>query len=494
MLESREKRKASGDDANGSGEMAMTVGRYLKTEREAQGQDLPQVAEMLRIHRSYLQAIEEGEIEQLPGPTYAVGFVRTYAEHLGLDGNKVAERFKEEGKVPKQRAQLVFPSPMPEGQIPSLAVLLIAAVLLLVAYGGWVFVSSPDGGIAEMVPALSDRFAALVNDGEEKGDETAKAVPPVAPAATPAEKATETESDQATQENSAPTPTVSSENDSPPPKPEAMDTGSSESAPEAAVETASAAAEKPIAGSETESGSGNAPATSEASSEAAAAEKVASVVATAENTGASAVVATTETEPAEAAKPASENAQEASKELPAASETQSAADTAAQDSGEPKPDTVPAEVDKPKPVADKVGLDGLNAAAPTVVGAATSGESEGDSTDTAAPTALQPSEEDGPRVYGEVGDSSRITIRAIVDSWVEVRDGEGELLLTRVLREGDQYHVPDRSGLTLVTGNAGGLEFDVDGEKVPEIGPLGTVRRNVRLEPQALKDGTASTR
>ena len=96
MLESREKRKASGDDANGSGEMAMTVGRYLKTEREAQGQDLPQVAEMLRIHRSYLQAIEEGEIEQLPGPTYAVGFVRTYAEHLGLDGNKVAERFFDE--------------------------------------------------------------------------------------------------------------------------------------------------------------------------------------------------------------------------------------------------------------------------------------------------------------------------------------------------------------------------------------------------------------
>ena len=63
----------------------MTVGRYLKTERELQGQDLQQVAEMLRIH-SYLQAIEEGEIDQLPGPTYAVGFVRAYAEYLGLEG------------------------------------------------------------------------------------------------------------------------------------------------------------------------------------------------------------------------------------------------------------------------------------------------------------------------------------------------------------------------------------------------------------------------
>ena len=107
---------------------------------------------------------------------------------------------------------------------------------------------------------------------------------------------------------------------------------------------------------------------------------------------------------------------------------------------------------------------------------------------------MQTSEGDGPRVYGEASDGSRITIRTIVDSWVEVRDGEGELLFTRVLREGDQYHVPDRLGLKLVTGNAGGLEFSVDGEQVPEIGPFGTVRRDVRLEPQALKDGTSSTR
>ena len=437
MFESRKKRKASSDDANGSGDMTMTVGRYLKAERESQGQELPKAAEMLRIHRSYLQAIEEGEIDQLPGPTYAVGFVRTYAEHLGLDGNKVAERFKEEGRVSKQRAQLVLPSPMPEGQIPSLAVLLIAAVLLLVAYVGWVFVSSPDGGIAEMVPTVSDRFAALVDDGKGKDEETAKALP----AAASAEKNTGAESNQAKQENPAPPPTAYLESDSSPPKPEAMDAASSELAPGAAAEMASAAAEKPVAESETEPGSFNTPAISEASSTTAAETKVASGVMPAENSPASDVAATAESEPIEAARPASEIGQKLPKAFSAVSETQSAA--------------------------------------PAVV---------------AAQAALQPSEEDGPRVYGEANDGSRITIRAIVDSWVEVRVGEGELLLTRVLRESDQYYVPDRSGLALVTGNAGGLEFTVDGEKVPKIGPLGAVRRNVRLEPQALKDGTANTR
>ena len=101
--------------------------------------------------------------------------------------------------------------------------------------------------------------------------------------------------------------------------------------------------------------------------------------------------------------------------------------------------------------------------------------------------------EDGTRVYGDPDGGSRVVIRAAEDSWVEVRDGEGELLLTRVLREGDRYHVPDRAGLTLVTGNAGALKFSVDGDEVADIGPPGTVRRNVRLDPQALKDGTAHT-
>ena len=62
-----------------------------------------------------------------------------------------------------------------------------------------------------------------------------------------------------------------------------------------------------------------------------------------------------------------------------------------------------------------------------------------------------------------------------------------------MLREGEYYHVPNQSGLTLVTGNAGALKFSVDGEIVGDIGPLGTVRRNVLLDPQALKDGTAYT-
>ena len=60
----------------------------------------------------------------------------------------------------------------------------------------------------------------------------------------------------------------------------------------------------------------------------------------------------------------------------------------------------------------------------------------------------------------------------------------------RVLRAGDSYQVPNQSGLTLLTGNAGGLEIEVDGTVLGALGPVGTVRRNVALEPAGLLDGS----
>jgi cytoskeleton protein RodZ len=97
-----------------------------------------------------------------------------------------------------------------------------------------------------------------------------------------------------------------------------------------------------------------------------------------------------------------------------------------------------------------------------------------------------------PRVYGSDNAQSRITLHATLDSWVQVRDGQGDLLLTRVLRPGDSYRVPDQTGLTLVTGNAGGLRIEVDGTALAPIGRVGMVRRNIALDPQRLVEGTAS--
>jgi cytoskeleton protein RodZ len=82
-------------------------------------------------------------------------------------------------------------------------------------------------------------------------------------------------------------------------------------------------------------------------------------------------------------------------------------------------------------------------------------------------------------------------LRAVADSWVEIRDAGHAVLLARLLKAGETCEVPDRPGLSMRTGNAGGLAIIVDGNPAPSIGSMGAVRRNVVLEPEALSAGTA---
>jgi cytoskeleton protein RodZ len=91
-----------------------------------------------------------------------------------------------------------------------------------------------------------------------------------------------------------------------------------------------------------------------------------------------------------------------------------------------------------------------------------------------------------PQIYGEENTDFRIAIKATADSWVQIQGPNNELLLTRILRTGDIYQVPDRLGLLMVTGNAGALEVRVDGALVGALGPIGVVRRNVSLDPETL--------
>ncbi len=94
-----------------------------------------------------------------------------------------------------------------------------------------------------------------------------------------------------------------------------------------------------------------------------------------------------------------------------------------------------------------------------------------------------------PRVYGRGNADSRIEIRATQESWVQVTSVDDELLLTRKLYPGDVYRVPNRSGLILMTGNAGALEIAVDGKPAPPLGPLGEVRRDIPLDAEKLLAG-----
>jgi Helix-turn-helix domain/RodZ C-terminal domain len=63
------------------------IGASLREARLRRGLSAGDVERELRIRERYLRALEEEQWEMLPGEAYAKGFLRTYAEFLGLDGD-----------------------------------------------------------------------------------------------------------------------------------------------------------------------------------------------------------------------------------------------------------------------------------------------------------------------------------------------------------------------------------------------------------------------
>ncbi len=338
-----------------------SVGGILKASRNRQGQSLPDVAQTLRIRRPYLEAIEEGRYDDLPGPAYAGGFVRAYAEHLGLDSDEVLRRFKLETSGQSGNGELYVFSPIPEYGVPKGAVILIGVLILLLGYGGW-YVSTSETSIfgEEGVLPVPERLSTLLPETESPppGEPTVEEVtepqkPDAAPPAPKPAKPAKVESEGSPPEETQPEPQAAPE-----PQPEPV-------------------AEEP---------------------------------------------APTPSEPAEEAEVAETTAPPPAPEAPAA-----------------EPDAA--------------------------------GEGQGEA-------------------FGQENADARVVLVARMDAWVQVRDTESnKILLSQLMRADDTYRVPNRPGLTLLTGNAGALDIMVDGTKAPSLGALGAVRRNVSLNPGSLLSG-----
>ena len=71
--------------SNGNMIMADGLGEFLRRERELRHISLDDVAERTKISRRYLEAIEEERYDHLPGETFVRGFIRSYAQSVGLD-------------------------------------------------------------------------------------------------------------------------------------------------------------------------------------------------------------------------------------------------------------------------------------------------------------------------------------------------------------------------------------------------------------------------
>ena len=82
-------------------------------------------------------------------------------------------------------------------------------------------------------------------------------------------------------------------------------------------------------------------------------------------------------------------------------------------------------------------------------------------------------------------DTANVILQANSEAWLKVEDSRGETLFSRVLTAGDVYYAP-AGGAIATTGNAGGLDLYVNGERAPNLGAKGARRGDIKLTPEGL--------
>lgn len=421
------------------------VGAFLREARETTGRSVADVAASLRIRAKFLRSIEDGRYEDLPGQTYAVGFIRSYADFLGLETVALLEQFKKESNGAEGQPNLDFPEPSAEGWFPTGKVVAGCAVVAVAVFTSWFYLQTNNSVDVSTVPAPPGFESALTAQAANQRPDDAEVAA----------------SEMGGGEPAAP-----------------IDVGTIEQTAAASMEPADTQTDAPpVATGDTTSGDGERPLQHS--------DQVTAPVA--------AVAAATAPEP-QPAETVSEALSPAAVETPVkvieppvkvVEAPAVAAEPLALDENELTPTAAITAEAPPQPVAKPTvaapppapaapDLESLVAALPSIP--ADDGEAN--------------TGDDG-RTYGVINQQARVVIGARADSWVQVLDGNQNVLLTRMLRPGDRYLVPNRNDLVMLTGNAGGLIISVDGETVPRIGSDGAILHNVRLDVELLKAGRA---
>jgi cytoskeletal protein RodZ len=134
------------------------IGSSLREARVRQELDFPELEERTKIRSKYLRALEDEQFDILPAPTYVKGFLRSYAETLGLDGQPFVDEYNsrfatgDDEMVVRTRRMPVQPRrnpPIRESRLAFFALVAIAVVAALVI-AAWRFSDRPQ----ESVPRL----------------------------------------------------------------------------------------------------------------------------------------------------------------------------------------------------------------------------------------------------------------------------------------------------------------------------------------------------
>ncbi len=152
------------------------VGEVLRLTREYYDKTLEDIEKALRIRACQIDAIERGDMSNLPGKVYAIGFVRSYAEYLGIDGTRAVQLFKAQYMDGKVNEVLSFPVPASETKTPPIWLVILSILISILFFIGWGAYNGLDQSPALSIEKVSQDIKdhveeeILINSPLETGD------------------------------------------------------------------------------------------------------------------------------------------------------------------------------------------------------------------------------------------------------------------------------------------------------------------------------------
>jgi transcriptional regulator with XRE-family HTH domain len=117
----------------------LEIGEKLRSSRELRGTSMTEISTTLKIRAKYLTALEEGNIAELPSQVYLIGYLKSYADFLGLDGNALVTEYKAEKEHRLLYPELYLPEPYRKDFHPKPIALTLSLVLAAGIYGAWYY-------------------------------------------------------------------------------------------------------------------------------------------------------------------------------------------------------------------------------------------------------------------------------------------------------------------------------------------------------------------
>ena len=130
------------------------IGQYLHDCRESLRVTVAQAAQALHIRAHYIKAIENGKLDLLPGKAYTKGYIRNYAEFLGLNSQEVLDAY--ELLLGQKDQEFFTPELTAKQNMPSRRIIAISLAGIFLVYCYWYFAIHETGGVENTIPSVSD--------------------------------------------------------------------------------------------------------------------------------------------------------------------------------------------------------------------------------------------------------------------------------------------------------------------------------------------------